>query len=105
MIKTYYHATDYKNMDSILYRGIHKGFDGTVYLTDSPESAATFLAIRGCKKIIVFEVDLDESKVEESFDHSQAFFRCRAWMHRGNIIPEYITRMITYDLTESKKGI
>lgn len=101
MLRKYYHATPYENLESIVYhKGILKGCDGMVYLTDSPESAATFVAIRGCKDILVIEVLLDDSKVEESFDHSPAFFKCRAWMHKGTIIPEYIQRLIRYNLTK-----
>lgn len=83
--KIYYHATAYENLNSILEKGILKGYDGVVYLTEKPHEAARFLALRGHKKIIAFGVKLEEDLVSESFDHSEAFFKCKAYMYPKDI--------------------
>ena len=33
----------------------------------------------------VIEVDIDKSRVKESHDHSEEFFRCKAYIHAGDI--------------------
>lgn len=97
MTKTYYHATPYENLASILDKGILKSkYDGMVYLTEKPEEAARFLAIRLCRKILVCEVQVEEDLVEETFDHNEAFFRCRAYGYKDNIEPEAITNFLKY---------
>lgn len=85
MIRTYYHATSYENFDSILDQGIKRGCDKVVYLCEKPEEAARFLAIRGVNPIIVFAVNIEEDLVEESFDHSEAFFKCKAYTYPDDI--------------------
>lgn len=99
MTKSYYHATPFENLGSIFKKGILKGHDGVVYLTEKPEEAVRFLAIRGYKKILVIEVEIEEDMVAESFDHSQAFFRCRAFAYPENIsIDEFGDNIRTYEL-------
>ena len=98
MIKTYYHATPFENLNSSLDQGFIRGYDGVVYLTEKPEEAARFVAIRGCRKILVLGIEIEESLVEESFDHSQAFFGCRAYMHKNDIPADEITEFKTYEL-------
>lgn len=92
-MRKYYHATEEKNLDSIIEKGILPGVDGGVYLTETPEDAYKFVAIRvfSIDPIPVLEVELDESLVEESFDHSQAFFKCRAFRYPGPIPVNQIT--------------
>lgn len=87
MTKTYYHATPFENLESIMVKDqeIRKGCDGVVYLTEKPNDAVKFLVVRGYTKILVIGVDLEEDMVSESFDHSQAFFKCRAYMYPENI--------------------
>ena len=78
----YYHATSNSNFHSILDAGeIKPGYDGIVYLADSAENAIKFIALRCFTETInIFEIDgLDESKVEETFDHSESFFQCKAY--------------------------
>ena len=36
-------------------------------------------------RMIVVEVELDESEVEESHDHNEHFFQCKAYIHHGDI--------------------
>ena len=33
----------------------------------------------------VIEVDIDKNRVKESRDHSEAFFRCKAYIHSGDV--------------------
>lgn len=101
-----YHATDYKNLYSILKNGITKTFDG-IYFADSYEGAAMFLYFRECKDIIVFEIDtelLNKVLIKESFDHSPGFFKgIFAYCYKENIDSELIDahRIMHYDLRES----
>lgn len=96
MTKTYYHATPYENLYSILDEGILAGPDGLVYLTDSPENAIKFLAIRLIEDVAVIQVDLEEDQVEESFDHNEVFFDCKAYFHEGDINPDNISEVYRY---------
>lgn len=98
MLKTYYHATPYENLESIMDQGILKGCDGVVYLTEKPEEAARFAAIHGFRKILVLGVEMEESLLNESFDHSQIFFMCRAFTYQGNIPADEITEFLKYEL-------
>lgn len=86
MSKIYYHATPYENLESIIKdQEIHRGCDGVVYLTEKPDEAVRFVAIRGYKKILVFGLELDDGKVSESFDHSEVFFKCKAYTYPEDI--------------------
>lgn len=84
----YYHATDMRNLGSILSEGLKTGPDGIVYLTDTPQNALKFVMLRMVPEILVVAVkesSLDKELLEESFDHSQEFFKCRAWGYMGSI--------------------
>lgn len=99
MLKSYYHATPYENLGSIFKNGILTGYDGVVYLTENPDEAARFVVIRGYKKILVIEVVVEDSLVKETFDHSQIFFRCRAFCYPNAIlVDEFGDNIRTYDL-------
>ena len=99
MLKSYYHATPFENLHSIFTKGILKGIDGVVYLTEKPDEAARFLAIRGYKKILVIEVVIEDDLVEESFDYSEAFFKCKAYYYPQDIpIDEFGDNVKTYEL-------
>ena len=99
MLKSYYHATPFENLGSIFEKGIQKGHDGVIYLTEQPDEAARFVAIRGCRKILVIEVVIEEDMVEESFDHSEAFFKCKAYMYSDNIsVDEFGVNIRTYEI-------
>lgn len=97
MLKTYYHATPFENLNSILNQGIHRGCDGVVYLTEKPEEAARFVAIRGCTKILVLGIEFEECMIKESFDHNKVFFGCRAYIYAGDIPVDEITEFLTYE--------
>lgn len=92
----FYHATPYKNLGSILARGILPGVDGVVYLAETKEAALKFLCIRRASPILVIEVELGESKVSESFDHSYAFFKERAFVYPELIPADKLGRMWKY---------
>lgn len=71
----YYHATTEETMEKIFTDGaIRKSWDGCVYLCKTAVDACKFLVLRGIKRMIVVEVELDESEVEESHDHNEHFF-------------------------------
>ncbi len=86
----YYHAAPPEVMEQILNDGVIKAsWDGFVYLCKKPEEAARFVAIRGYHNIDVIEVDLNENEVQESHDHSETFFGCKAYVYMYHIkVPE-----------------
>lgn len=58
----YYHATDYKNLPSILQNGIRIGIDGVVYCSKDEETAARWMMFsrRHAARIITIPFDRDE---------------------------------------------
>lgn len=94
---TYYHATDYKNLQSILDKGLlNNNLEGEVYLCRKDTDAIKFPYIRGLRDILVVEVNIDENEVKESFDHSEAFFKCKAYRYPHPISTNHIIRFIRY---------
>lgn len=85
MLETYYHATPYENSFSIIANGIKANYEGIVYLTKEMDDAIKFVAVRGCRDILIIEVSVDDEKVEETFDHSYSFFKCKAFGYNGDI--------------------
>lgn len=82
----YYHAAPKATMKKIVGEGrIRKTWDGVVYLCKEAVDSCKFLVIRGMREMSVIEVDIDEDEVEESHDHAESFFRCKAYMHEGDI--------------------
>lgn len=94
--KKFYHATDFKNLHSILEEGIKPGFEGIVYLAETKEDARKFVALRFYEKVVVIEVELEESDVEETFDHNYSFFKCRAFGYPGTIHLRQMTNFWKY---------
>ena len=97
-MKKYYHATDFENLIPILDEGLKVGPDGIVYLTETPEDALKFVMLRGLKSILVIEVEVEEGKVEEQFDHNYNFFKCKAYGHDGDICTGQCTNFTKYEL-------
>jgi RNA:NAD 2'-phosphotransferase (TPT1/KptA family) len=97
MIKEMYHATDYNNLEGILTQGIYTGIDGIVYLADSPDNAAKFVAVRLIKHIIVLKVRVPEETMIETFDHSESFFRCKSYGCTRNITIDEIAFDESYE--------
>lgn len=100
----YYHATPYENLDSIIDNGLKRGMDNVIYLADNPKSAALFVALRGCRDILVVEVKLPKSKVSESFDHCENFFKCKAFTYNKDIKFEKLTNFTRYDLNKGNQN-
>lgn len=83
----FYHATTNEIAEKIRKEGVLKaGCFGVVFLCRTPLDACKFLVLRGVFKISVVEVNLRRSDVVESHDHSEAFFQCKAYTHRGDIL-------------------
>ena len=99
-----YHGTNYKNLSSILAKGLKKSIEGGVYLTDSKKSAVAWTAIRvvasGGDTILVCEVDVDEEKLELGCDHSpmmQEIFGCgESYLYRDDISTDKIKNYTKY---------
>lgn len=98
MLKTYYHATPYENLNSIMEKGILRGCDGVVYLTEKPYEAARFVAVRGHNKILVLGVEIEEDMIRESGDHNYLFFKCLAYTYPEDIPADEITEFLKYEI-------
>ena len=97
MVKKYYHATNFANFSGIMADDVIKaGIDGGVYLCDTAKDACKFLAIRGVKRIYVFEVEVNESQMVESFDHDEGFFGCKAYLYLGDIPYSQVTQVLVF---------
>lgn len=98
MKKKYYHATPLKNLISILDNGLRTGYDGITYLTENPDEAYRFVAVR-CwdDDILVIEAELEESKVEETFDHNPNFWKCKAFGYTETITSDEMTDFLKYE--------
>lgn len=97
-MKVYYHATPEKNVAGILAHGLQPSADGMVYLAESAEDAAKFLWDER-SNVWIFAVrisDGDRRNVEETFDHSAPFFKCRSFGHWGAIQPEHLEAVGIY---------
>lgn len=82
----FYHATTPENMQKIIDDGkIKHSFGGEVFLCRRPLDACKFLVLRGLRKVYVIEVELNKNNVQESYDHAESFFRCKAYVHNGDI--------------------
>lgn len=95
----YYHSTPLRNKEAILMEGIKPDFMGFVYLTTSYEDAVKFQMLRFEHRVVVFEVELPEESVEESFDHNEKFFKCRCFVHNGRIPSSAIVDGREYNLS------
>lgn len=93
-----YHATNYENLGSILENGILPSPEGIVYLTEKQDEAPRFLVLRGIKKILVVECEVEETNIEEQFDHNEKFFKCKAYGHYGKIEPESCLNFFKYEI-------
>lgn len=92
-IKKFYHVTKLTNIDFILEEGLKTGCDGCIFLADSPDNAYKFLKVRGVSinDVAIIEIlskNLDKSKLDYSYDHSESFFGCKAYIYTTNL-PTY----------------
>lgn len=81
----FYHATSLENMQKIIDDGKIKSSFGEVFLCKKPLDACKFLVLRGLRKVYVIEVELNKNNIQESYDHAESFFRCKAYVHNGDI--------------------
>lgn len=94
----FYHATTSTAAESIRKDGVIKaGAMGDVFLCRNPLDACKFLILRGAPVIYVVEVDLRRSEVIESYDHAESFFKCKAYIHHGDIPLHGLTPVRAYD--------
>ena len=100
-----FHATSFKNIDSIKDKGIESRFDG-VYLTDSEESALRWMGFRykamGEDLIAVIEVEVNEEDLVEGVDHSpimeKLFGVGRSLVSPKTITPNNIINFNVYEV-------
>jgi hypothetical protein len=100
-----FHATSFKNIDSIKDKGIESRFDG-VYLTDSEESALRWMGFRykamGEDLIAVIEVEVNEEDLVEGIDHSpimeKLFGVGRSLVSPKTITPDNIINFNVYEV-------
>lgn len=93
----YFHATTHENAEKIMQDGvIRKGMDGGVYICKDAKEAVKFTVIRGHKTGIIFEVELEDRKVFESHDHSEAFFGCKAYLYMDDIPTAKVVKTSRY---------
>lgn len=86
-----YHATPAINLGKIMTEGLNTR-DGAIYFADSAKAAAGFVLLRGEKKVVVFELEIPDKLVEESFDHNETIMKrilqidsCRCSTYPKNI--------------------
>ena len=107
---TLYHGTSAKNLDSIQEKGLEHRFEG-IYLTDSIDSAQRWTSFRvqaqGESELMVVEVKVDESKLEEGCDHSPMmetiFGVGKSILHQGDIPLLDITEYHLFKITTKQK--
>lgn len=100
-----FHATSFKNIDSIKDKGIESRFDG-VYLTYSEESALRWMGFRykamGEDLIAVIEVEVNEEDLVEGIDHSpimeKLFGVGRSLVSPKTITPDNIINFNVYEV-------
>lgn len=100
-MKVFYHATPLDNIDKLLIDGIKAGPDGLIYMCEEPDESARFLVVRGIKRIGVVEIKIPkryENNIEETFDHSPIFFKCRAFGYFGNIPSDWVSPDCKFEL-------
>ena len=86
-----YHATPARNLGKIMTEGLNTR-GGAIYFADSSKAAAGFVLLRGEKKVVVFEMEIPDSLVQESFDHNETIMKrllqidsCRCFTYSRNI--------------------
>lgn len=95
MSRTYYHSTSRYNYFGILQDGkINPSSEGVVFCCTTPEDCLKFAAIRALSNdnsTVVLKINVpDEARVEETFDHSEGFFKCRCFGIVGEVPLDWI---------------
>lgn len=86
-----YHATPARNLGKIMTEGLNTR-GRAIYFADSSKAAAGFVLLRGEKEVVVFELEIPDSLVQESFDHNETIMKrllqidsCRCFTYSRNI--------------------
>ena len=101
----YYHGTSYDNLLKIIEDGeIKTSAEGIVYLAETKEDAFRFVVFRHIHEdIVVIELELDDSKIEETFDHNPIILKCKAFGHDGPISTKLATNYWKFEAKERFK--
>lgn len=99
MKKTMYHATSMDNLMSITDNGllVDKCSMG-IFMCDKPEDCLKFVYLHGLLDVLMLTIKIDEKDFEESFDHNEAFFKCKAYVTYKDIPTKDIVEYRQYDL-------
>ena len=98
-MKTYYHATPFKNLIEILDKGIEcRNIEGIVSMGETAQDCLKFAYMRGNTDVLVLKVKVNEKDVIETFDHSQQFFKCRCFGSKKPIKQHNIIEYVRYKL-------
>ena len=99
---TLYHATKKNNVFPIMREGLKAGTDGAVYFSDTPENALKFMVVGNTEReeYAVIPVEFETDDIEESHDHDESFFKCKAWAYNGDIPKERIPMLKDIPLFE-----
>lgn len=98
-MKTYYHATPFKNLIEILDKGIEcRNIEGIVYMCETAQDCLKFAYMRGNTDVLVLKVRVPDKDVIETFDHSEAFFKCRCFASTKPIKLHNIVEYVRYKL-------
>lgn len=95
MSNTYYHSTSQYNFLGIVSdEKIRTSPEGIVYCCTTPEDCLKFAAVRAfsdANPTVVLKIDVpDEVEVIETFDHSEAFFKCKSYGIVGEVPLDWI---------------
>ena len=87
MNKLLYHGTSFDNYLKILDdEKILPSCDGVVYCCESIGDVLKFMYFRPIDTVCIIPIVVsDDMKVEETFDHSYQFFKCRCYGISGEI--------------------
>lgn len=99
-MKTYYHATELSNLNSIVCSGLElRNMEKLVYLCEKPEDCLKFALVHGVRgEVLVVTVKVADEDIIETFDHSEAFFKCRCFGSTKPIAPDSITDYMKYTI-------
>lgn len=94
----YYHGTSYSNLLKIIKdEKIKTSMEGIVYLAKTKEDAFKFVALRYIiEDIAVIELELNDSKIVETFDHNQKIFKAKAFGYEDEIDIKHVTNCWKY---------
>lgn len=99
----YYHGTSYSNLLKIIDDGKIKNnnMEHMVFLAKTKDEAFKFVVLRYMTEdIAVIELELDDSKVIETFDHNQNFFKAKAFGYKGEISTDLATNCWKFPVKE-----